>query len=343
MRNVRLLGLVAVVPLLTLAGSTSVSQAVNPGPQPLPALSLITHDACTGGSVPDLTATLSPLSGAQGPGPIQVGQTHHWTQAQLPLGGYSLSLSAPGYVAIGDGTTSPITVERDPGPTQLVADSSFQEDQTVAASLVPTALPTPCLLLPAVQVPELAGAVVDGASGDALSNPGPINLTSPGAANPGPSQYGNSFVFSSGSVTPGTYALSVADQGYYALGTAPDGTLTPVSVTLGPGPQQLPSGESYTEGWYVLVGLAAAQATPTITFVAPKSGPEAGGTKVTITGTGLAGTYEVMFGLTAASSFTVNTAGNKIIAYSPAAPTPGPVEIMVTTLGGTAETLFGYS
>ncbi len=58
-------------------------------------------------------------------------------------------------------------------------------------------------------------------------------------------------------------------------------------------------------------------ATPTITSVSPTSGPDAGGTSVTITGTGLTGATDVSFGATAAASFTVDS-DTQITATSPA-------------------------
>jgi len=79
---------------------------------------------------------------------------------------------------------------------------------------------------------------------------------------------------------------------------------------------------------------------PTISRVVPPDG--ASGAKVTIEGTGFGGTYSVTFGTQPATSFTVNSAGTRITAYAPNEPS-GPVSLFVTTLGGTAESLFGYS
>ncbi|AEM80800.1 IPT/TIG domain-containing protein [Streptomyces violaceusniger] len=76
--------------------------------------------------------------------------------------------------------------------------------------------------------------------------------------------------------------------------------------------------------------------TPTVTGFTPSSGPPSGGTAVTITGTNLSTTQSVTFGGVAAS-FTV-IGDTSLAAVSP--PTgdgaPGPAEIAVTTLGGTA-------
>ena len=74
---------------------------------------------------------------------------------------------------------------------------------------------------------------------------------------------------------------------------------------------------------------------PAVSSITPVSGPGAGGTKVTIHGSGLNGTTAVLFGSAAATSFTVNAAGTSITAYAPAA-LAGTVDITVTTPGGTS-------
>jgi hypothetical protein len=85
--------------------------------------------------------------------------------------------------------------------------------------------------------------------------------------------------------------------------------------------------------------VAAAQFTattggPLITNVDPSGGPVAGGTTVTITGSGFTGATSVMFGDTAASSFTVNSA-TSITAVAPSRPA-GTVFIIITAPAGTS-------
>lgn len=75
-------------------------------------------------------------------------------------------------------------------------------------------------------------------------------------------------------------------------------------------------------------------APPNITAISPTSGKTAGGTTVTITGTGLGGATTVKFGADPATSFTVNSA-SQISAVAPAG-TAGTVDITVTTTGGTS-------
>src|SRR5208337_2227493 len=73
---------------------------------------------------------------------------------------------------------------------------------------------------------------------------------------------------------------------------------------------------------------------PAVTAVTPNNGPTTGGTTVTITGTNLTGATAVTFGVTAAASFTVNSA-TSITAVSPAE-AAGTVDVTVTTAGGTS-------
>ena len=94
----------------------------------------------------------------------------------------------------------------------------------------------------------------------------------------------------------------------------------------------------------VQVGRAsAAVPPPKVTRVAPAAGPVAGGTSVTITGSGFTGASAVHFGSSTAT-FTVDSA-TKITAKAPAR-TAGAVDVTVTTPGGTSATgtadLFTY-
>ena len=78
-----------------------------------------------------------------------------------------------------------------------------------------------------------------------------------------------------------------------------------------------------------------AAAAPTITGLSPTSGPAAGGTLVTITGTGFTGATAVNFGTTAATNLTV-VSDTSITADSPAG--TGDVDVTVVTPAGTSPT-----
>ena len=77
-----------------------------------------------------------------------------------------------------------------------------------------------------------------------------------------------------------------------------------------------------------------ALAVPIVTSISPSSGPTAGGTSVTITGTNLAGASAVYFGTTAVTTFTSDT-GTQVVLNSPAG-TAGTVDLTVVTPGGTS-------
>jgi PKD repeat protein len=108
---------------------------------------------------------------------------------------------------------------------------------------------------------------------------------------------------------------------------------TPVYATAGPVNVVVttPSGTATGTGAYTYT------AAPTVTGIVPTSGTTAGSTVVTITGTGFIGATVVTFGGIAATPFTVNSA-TQITATTPAHTTAGPVDVIVTTPGGTSAT-----
>ena len=82
------------------------------------------------------------------------------------------------------------------------------------------------------------------------------------------------------------------------------------------------------------VGLNAdVQTLPTLTSIAPTSGPNSGGTSVVINGTGFEGVTEVNFGSEPAQSYTVESE-TKITAIAPANAVGGKVDVSVSTLAG---------
>jgi len=88
------------------------------------------------------------------------------------------------------------------------------------------------------------------------------------------------------------------------------------------------------ESSHAIVELARA-AIPTVSGVTPSSGPETGGTAVTITGKGFISGATVSFGSSPASSVTVNSASS-ITATSPAG--SGTTDVTVTTSSGISTT-----
>lgn len=95
----------------------------------------------------------------------------------------------------------------------------------------------------------------------------------------------------------------------------------------------LEAGASSAENFYAARFLnTAAVSAPTVTSIAPTSGPTAGGTSVTITGTNLSGATGVTIGGVAATSLSANTA-TSITCVTPAG-TAGAKDVVVTTAGG---------
>ena len=122
---------------------------------------------------------------------------------------------------------------------------------------------------------------------------------------------------------PGTI---VSDSGTQIVAVSPAGPVGTVDVTV-----TTADGTSATSSANQFTYIA-----PAVTGVSPASGPLAGGTTVTITGTGFSAATAVDFGAVAASSVIVNS-DTQITAVSPAG-TVGTVDVTVTTADGTSAT-----
>ena len=72
-------------------------------------------------------------------------------------------------------------------------------------------------------------------------------------------------------------------------------------------------------------------ASPTIAGISPISGPLAGGTVVTLTGTNFFGTVSVTIGGVSATNVQVNSAGTQITAVTPASATAGSANVVITS------------
>ncbi|KAJ5151505.1 hansenula MRAKII killer toxin-resistant protein 1 precursor [Penicillium canariense] len=130
--------------------------------------------------------------------------------------------------------------------------------------------------------------------------------------------------------TPATFTVNSNTQ---ITATAPAGPSgggpVPVVVTSPGGTSA--SGVNYT---YI--------PAPVVSSVSPTSGPVAGGTTVTIVGSGFTGATAVTFGSTPAT-FTVNS-NTQITATAPAGPSGGgPVPVVVTGPGGTSASGVNYT
>jgi len=113
----------------------------------------------------------------------------------------------------------------------------------------------------------------------------------------------------------------------YTPATNFSGTDTAVFYTSDDGVTYTPSGT---------VIITVINPAPTVTSISPSSGPTAGSTSVTITGTNFTGATAVKFGATSATGFTVDSA-TQITATSPAG-AAGTVDVTVTNTNGTSTT-----
>ena len=114
-----------------------------------------------------------------------------------------------------------------------------------------------------------------------------------------------------------------SDSSITATSPAGSGTVD-VTVTTGVGASATGAADGFT---YI--------AAPTVTAIAPSSGPGRGGRVVTITGTNFSGATVVSFGGSSATFLNVASA-TRIVAGSP--PGSGTVDVTVTAVGGTSAT-----
>ncbi len=128
--------------------------------------------------------------------------------------------------------------------------------------------------------------------------------------------------------TPGTNITNVTATSLQVTVPAHVAGLVDVQVTTPSGPNVQTAASKYT---YV------ASTVPVVTSVSPASGALAGGTVVTVSGTGFTGTTQVMFGGVAGTNIT-NVTDTSLQVTTPARATAGPVDVIVTATGGTSLT-----
>ncbi|MEU8086854.1 IPT/TIG domain-containing protein [Micromonospora sp. NPDC049101] len=137
---------------------------------------------------------------------------------------------------------------------------------------------------------------------------------------------GTGFVSGSTTVTfdgaPAT-DVTVDPQGTSLTAVTPPGAVGPAVVVVSTG-----GGASAPLDYSYL----AAGGNHTVTGLTPTTGPTAGGTTVTITGTGLTGATGVTFDGVPGTGFTVNPAGTTITVVTPPG-LPGPVDVTVQVPG----------
>src|SRR5439155_23469802 len=132
----------------------------------------------------------------------------------------------------------------------------------------------------------------------------------------------------------GVSATSVVVNSAFSITAVAPATVTPglvdVIVTSSGGTSNNTASDDFT--------YDAVQ--PGITSINPTSGPSGGGTSVTITGTNFITGATVNFGTTAATSVLV-ISPTSITAVSPATLTPGQIDVLAITSGGTSSVVTG--
>ncbi len=150
-------------------------------------------------------------------------------------------------------------------------------------------------------------------------------------------------VYASVGPTTGGTPVSIYGADFYGLTGVEFGTTTAMITSLSPSGLSViaPAHAAGTVDVTVLTshGNSAASATftyitpPTITKVAPSSGPDSGGTAVTLTGTGLGTVDTVDFGSSAVSSYEFTSQSATSITLPSPPQAPGPVEVTASVDG----------
>jgi cyclophilin family peptidyl-prolyl cis-trans isomerase len=142
------------------------------------------------------------------------------------------------------------------------------------------------------------------------------------------SSYANGVLTLSGVADVSAYQTALEGITYNDTAASPQTASRTINVTVN-------DGTATSQAATATVSFSTTSATPAVTAISPTSGPAAGGSTVTVTGTGFGGATAVDFGSSAASAFTVNSA-TSITATSPAG--SGTQDITVVTPGGTSAT-----
>ncbi|MGC4747611.1 IPT/TIG domain-containing protein [Micromonospora sp. DT201] len=125
--------------------------------------------------------------------------------------------------------------------------------------------------------------------------------------------------------------VTVAPGGTSLTAVTPAGAIGPASVVV-----STVNGTAPPLGYTYLAGGGA------VTGLTPDSGPTAGGTTVTITGTGFTGATGVTFGDTLGTNLVVDPSGTSLTVVTPPGPV-GPVDVSVLLPGANADAPGGFT
>jgi DNA-binding beta-propeller fold protein YncE len=237
-------------------------------------------------------------------------------------GGTAASVAVASAATHGTATASGTTISYTPA-TGFFGTDSFTYTATNATSTSLAATATITVSPPVISVTPTALAA--GTVGTSYSHA----LTPSGGQAP----YSFATTLASGALPAG---LSLGANGTISGTPTASGTFT--FTVRGTDSSTLTHASFTSQSTSLTIG-AAAPVVPLVTGITPTSGPVAGGTAVTIAGTGFTGATGVSFGGVAATGVTVVSA-TEIMATAPGA-TVGTVDVTVTTAGGTTAVVAG--
>ncbi len=151
----------------------------------------------------------------------------------------------------------------------------------------------------------------------------------------------------SGSTAGGTQ-VTVTGTGFSTVTHVKFGTTTAASYTVRSATQISATAPAHAAGTVAVSVTTAAGTTPTtvhdvfkfivpvpvVAGVSPASGPAAGGTTVTVSGSGLSGATTVFFGASKGKTVSVNAGGTQLTVKSPSGTSGVSVNVQVVTTGG---------
>ena len=301
----------------------SASPSATPSPTPSPSIA-----PTPGGLVPTPTPTAAPTptpyptqtptpTPTQTPGPLAATGSVSPTSGPAPL-----TVNFSGSASGGSGT---YTYYWDFGDTGMAEGQSVSHVYTLLGdySAVLTVTDSASTTVTSYMLVSVSlGLTI---SGTPTSGIAPLGVTLDGAATGGTTPYSYSWDFGDGNTSGPLTAAALSHT--YSLPGSFTATLTATDAV----------GKTASD----TVPIAANQPAPTVGGISPNAGPETGATPVTIAGTYLMNVVAVKFGITYVASADLGVpvcdanADCTLTVNSPARPA-GPVEVRVTTNGGTS-------
>jgi uncharacterized protein YjiK/methionine-rich copper-binding protein CopC len=293
-------------------------------------------------SATQITAT-TPAGAA---GAVNVVVTNADGQSATLTGGYTYVAPLPAPTVTGISPTSGTTAG---GTSVTITGTNFAAGVTVRFG---TTAATNVTVVSATQITATTPTGIAGAVNVVVTNPDGQSATLTSGYTYVAAPAVTSVSPTSGTTAGGT-SVTIAGSGFAAGATVTFGGTAATGVTVVSATQITATTPAHAAGAVNVVvtnsgGLSGTLtngytyvAPPTVTSVSPNSGPAAGGTSVTITGTNFAAGATVTFGGTAATGVTVVSA-TQITATTPAR-AAGVVNVVVTVSGVSGTLANGYT